>query len=71
MHRELKDVTVFDEELETLVKDMVATMYAAKGVGLAEAVGTAKAYVTAAIAAANRISIGSGHGPVHHFHAWW
>lgn len=35
MHRELKDVTVFDEELETLVKDMVATMYAAKGVGLA------------------------------------
>jgi peptide deformylase len=35
MHRELKDVTVFDAELETLVKDMVATMYAAKGVGLA------------------------------------
>ena len=35
MHRELKDVTVFDDELETLVKDMVATMYAAKGVGLA------------------------------------
>jgi hydroxymethylpyrimidine/phosphomethylpyrimidine kinase len=43
----------------------------AKGVGLAEAVSVAKAYVTAAIAAANRISIGSGHGPVHHFHAWW
>jgi hydroxymethylpyrimidine/phosphomethylpyrimidine kinase len=43
----------------------------AKGVGLAEAVSAAKAYVTAAIAAANRISIGSGHGPVHHFHAWW
>jgi hypothetical protein len=19
----------------------------------------------------NRIKIGSGHGPVHHFHAWW
>jgi peptide deformylase len=35
MHRELQDVTVFDDELETLVKDMVATMYAAKGVGLA------------------------------------
>jgi hydroxymethylpyrimidine/phosphomethylpyrimidine kinase len=43
----------------------------AKGLDLAEAVGAAKAYVTAAIAAAGRISIGSGHGPVHHFHAWW
>ena len=43
----------------------------AKGVGLAEAVAAAKAYVTAAIAAAGRIRIGSGHGPVHHFHAWW
>ena len=35
MHRELEDVTVFDEELHTLVRDMVATMYAARGVGLA------------------------------------
>ena len=35
MHRELADVTVFDDELRTLVRDMVATMYAAKGVGLA------------------------------------
>lgn len=35
MHRELKDVTVFDEELATLVADMTATMYAAEGVGLA------------------------------------
>jgi hydroxymethylpyrimidine/phosphomethylpyrimidine kinase len=43
----------------------------AKGVGLSEAVGAAKAYVTAAIAAAGSIRIGSGHGPVHHFHAWW
>jgi hydroxymethylpyrimidine/phosphomethylpyrimidine kinase len=43
----------------------------AKGLGLAEAVGAAKAYVTAAIAASGRIQIGSGHGPVHHFHAWW
>ena len=24
-----------------------------------------------AIAAADRLKIGSGHGPVHHFHAWW
>jgi hydroxymethylpyrimidine/phosphomethylpyrimidine kinase len=43
----------------------------AKGLSLAEAVRAAKAYVTDALAAANRIKIGSGHGPVHHFHAWW
>src|SRR5215471_7267153 len=43
----------------------------AKGLGLTEAVGAAKTYVTAALAAANRIKIGSGHGPTHHFHAWW
>lgn len=35
MHRELADVTEFDDELRTLVADMVATMYAARGVGLA------------------------------------
>lgn len=35
MHHELADVTVFDDELRTLVADMVATMYAARGVGLA------------------------------------
>ena len=31
----------------------------------------AKAYVSAAIAAADRLGVGSGRGPVHHFHAWW
>lgn len=35
MHRELRDVEHYDDNLETLVKDMVATMYAAQGVGLA------------------------------------
>ncbi len=35
MHRELADVTVFDDELAALVGDMVATMHAAHGVGLA------------------------------------
>ena len=39
--------------------------------GLTGEVRAAKDYVTAAIAAADRLSIGSGHGPVHHFHAWW
>ncbi len=43
----------------------------AKGMDLAEAVREAKAYLTAAIAAADRLAIGHGHGPVHHFHAWW
>jgi hydroxymethylpyrimidine/phosphomethylpyrimidine kinase len=43
----------------------------AKGLGLVAAVREAKDYVTAAIAAADRLTIGSGHGPVHHFHGWW
>ncbi|MBS1182682.1 MAG: thiD [Proteobacteria bacterium] len=43
----------------------------AKGLDLAAAVTDAKAYVTAAIVAADRLEIGHGHGPVHHFHAWW
>jgi hydroxymethylpyrimidine/phosphomethylpyrimidine kinase len=43
----------------------------AKGQNLADAVRDAKAYVTTAIAAADRLAIGKGHGPVHHFHALW
>jgi len=43
----------------------------AKGLSLNEAVGEAKAYVTAAIAAADRLHVGSGHGPLHHFFKWW
>lgn len=35
MHRELRDVEAFDDDLRTLVADMVATMRAADGVGLA------------------------------------
>ena len=45
--------------------------FLAKGLPLDEAARQAKAYVTAAIATADRLSIGSGHGPVNHFHAWW
>ena len=37
----------------------------------ATAVAEAKAYVTGAIAAADTLSVGGGHGPVHHFHALW
>jgi hydroxymethylpyrimidine/phosphomethylpyrimidine kinase len=43
----------------------------AKGQELRASVRAAKDYVTAALAAAHRIKIGAGHGPVHHFHAWW
>ena len=43
----------------------------AKGLALAEAVRAAKAYVTDALVAGQRLKIGSGHGPVHQFHAWW
>ena len=35
MHRTQEPITVFDEELRALAADMVATMYAADGVGLA------------------------------------
>jgi hydroxymethylpyrimidine/phosphomethylpyrimidine kinase len=43
----------------------------AKGLALEEAIAEAKTYITAAIAAASQLSVGRGHGPAHHFHAWW
>jgi hydroxymethylpyrimidine/phosphomethylpyrimidine kinase len=43
----------------------------ARGLSLTEAVTQAKRYVTAAIAASNSVTVGRGHGPVHHFHALW
>jgi hydroxymethylpyrimidine/phosphomethylpyrimidine kinase len=43
----------------------------AKGLSLQDAVREAKAYVSAAIAAADGLDVGSGHGPLHHFHKWW
>jgi hydroxymethylpyrimidine/phosphomethylpyrimidine kinase len=43
----------------------------AKGLDLLSAVREAKDYVTAAIGASERLSVGAGHGPVHHFHRWW
>lgn len=35
------------------------------------AIGDAKAWLTAALAAADRLEVGHGHGPVHHFHEIW
>lgn len=43
----------------------------AKGEGLETAVRNAKAWISAAIAAADRFSVGHGHGPVHHFHRFY
>ncbi|WP_150526148.1 bifunctional hydroxymethylpyrimidine kinase/phosphomethylpyrimidine kinase [Roseibium sediminis] len=43
----------------------------AKGSPLETAVEVAKSYITDAIAAADTLDIGKGHGPVHHFHAFW
>jgi hydroxymethylpyrimidine/phosphomethylpyrimidine kinase len=53
----------------TLSAAIVAEL--AKGAALADAVGAAKDFISGAIAAADRLAIGSGHGPVHHLHAWW
>ncbi|MFR9730287.1 bifunctional hydroxymethylpyrimidine kinase/phosphomethylpyrimidine kinase [Saccharopolyspora sp. MS10] len=35
------------------------------------AVREAKTYLTEALRAAERLDVGRGHGPVHHFHRWW
>ncbi|MFC3163252.1 bifunctional hydroxymethylpyrimidine kinase/phosphomethylpyrimidine kinase [Ciceribacter thiooxidans] len=43
----------------------------AKGASPEKAVVVAKTYVAGAIDAADALSVGSGHGPVHHFHALW
>jgi hydroxymethylpyrimidine/phosphomethylpyrimidine kinase len=43
----------------------------ARGRDLAEAARAAKEYVTAAIAAADELHVGHGHGPLNHFHAQW
>jgi len=43
----------------------------AKGEEMETAVRNAKAWVSAAIAAADRFSVGHGHGPIHHFHRFY
>jgi hydroxymethylpyrimidine/phosphomethylpyrimidine kinase len=43
----------------------------AKGEELEAAVRDAKQWVSAAIAAADRFSVGHGHGPIHHFHRFY
>jgi hydroxymethylpyrimidine/phosphomethylpyrimidine kinase len=43
----------------------------AKGEDMEIAVRNAKAWISAAIAAADRLEVGTGHGPVHHFHRFY
>lgn len=43
----------------------------AKGEEVETAVHNAKAWISAAIAAADRFAVGHGHGPVHHFHRYY
>jgi hydroxymethylpyrimidine/phosphomethylpyrimidine kinase len=43
----------------------------ARGEDMETAVRHAKAWVSAAIAAADRLGVGHGHGPIHHFHEFY
>jgi len=45
--------------------------YLGQGQGIDQAVANAKSYIQGAIAAADTLSVGHGHGPVHHFWALW
>ncbi len=47
------------------------TALLARGYTLPDAVKTAKDYIAEAIAHADNLKIGKGHGPVHHFYQWW
>lgn len=43
----------------------------ARGASLPQAAQAAKTFLTGAIRDAGRLTVGSGHGPVHHFHHFW
>ncbi|MFT2089881.1 bifunctional hydroxymethylpyrimidine kinase/phosphomethylpyrimidine kinase [Paraglaciecola sp. 2405UD69-4] len=43
----------------------------AKGVDMHQAVSLSHSYLHQAILAADQLNVGSGHGPVHHFHHLW
>lgn len=45
--------------------------FLAQDATLSDAIARAKAYLTDALAAADALDVGGGHGPVHHFHALW
>lgn len=85
-HPEAIDLLVDDNGVRRLVAKRYETMnthgtgctlssaiaaFLARGLPLDAAVTLSKNYITAAIGAANQLSVGHGHGPVHHFHAMW
>ena len=43
----------------------------ARGDDLDTAVRAGKDFISAVIAAADRLAVGRGHGPVHHFYEWY
>jgi hydroxymethylpyrimidine/phosphomethylpyrimidine kinase len=43
----------------------------ASGLNLEDAVAQAKTYLHKALQESDRLRVGRGHGPVHHFHHWW
>ncbi len=45
--------------------------FLARKAGMHQAVTASKEYISEAIAQADRLNIGKGHGPVHHFHRQW
>jgi hydroxymethylpyrimidine/phosphomethylpyrimidine kinase len=45
--------------------------YMARGCGIEAAVQNAKTYISEAISAGASYKVGHGHGPVHHFYAFW
>jgi hydroxymethylpyrimidine/phosphomethylpyrimidine kinase len=80
------DYLITADGLETLTAPRIATQNThgtgcslssaiaaglAKGENLVTAVRNAKAFVSAAIASADRFSVGHGHGPIHHFHRFY
>lgn len=47
------------------------TAQLAKGETLIDAVAKAKTYITEALQQADKLNVGGGHGPLHHFYAFW
>ena len=45
--------------------------FLARGIDLPEAAARAKKYLSQALQAGAGVTVGKGHGPVHHFYAWW
>lgn len=45
--------------------------YLARKTGLSQAVSHSEQFISSAIEHADELEVGTGHGPVHHFHALW